>query len=99
MLRYTPHWIASARLAMPTLILFSFPFALNHLFFHYTGNAYCPKEAPFMLLSLLLLYWGSCLSYGKKSPIAASILGFLAFFAVVLLIALMSTAVQYTPFK
>jgi hypothetical protein len=72
--------------------------AVNSFCYHYPGNNYFPPNTAYLFISLVLLYSGSLLQFGRTSQIAAALKETIYFFIVMSLIALATNAVQYTPF-
>lgn len=80
------------------LVCSSIAFGLNAMLFHYPGNYYYPKEAPFVLGALCLIYFGICIQCGKQSGAAKKIREVLYLFLSMALIIIGCMAIQYTPF-
>ena len=80
------------------IVCSSIALGVNATYFHYPGNYYYPKQTPWILMILSLIYGGLCLQYGKDSPATQKIREILFLFLSMALIIIGCTAIQYTPF-
>lgn len=87
-----------------TVIIFLFSlgcccaFGVNALYFHYPGNVYYPKEAPWIFCILCLIYLGFYILWGKEASATKRAKHLLYLFLVMALIIVGCMAIQYTPF-
>lgn len=81
-----------------TFLLAIFVIAINSCYFQYPGNYYFPEHCWYLVFTLLLMYAGFVLQAGKDSQLAHCLLESIYFFFVMLLLALATTAAQFTPF-
>jgi len=70
----------------------------NALFYQFPGNNYFPPETLITLATIILIYLGCYLQFGKKSAytLGSQELGY--FFIVMCILAYASNAIQFTPF-
>lgn len=81
------------------IVLFSISAVLvNHFFFHYPGNNYLPNSAYPAGFSLLLILLGVRIYLNKTHYISELIQAVLSLYIVMAIIALLTNAVQFTPF-
>lgn len=81
------------------LLLFSLLlFLINGLYFHFPGNLYIPDAGLSAGLILILIRLGLRLTLPKDHPFTQWMKAIGAFYLVMFLIALTSTAIQFTPF-
>lgn len=73
--------------------------ALNHWFWHYPGNNYFPDNTFSSFIALLLIWQGCTLIFPPQSAITRSLREIVLFFTILCCIALMTNAIQLTPFK
>lgn len=85
-------------LSVLLILLSSLSFAINYFIYKYPGNNYFPPNVIFIGLALLLMYWGFSIQFGKLSKTALVLKESLHFFLVMAVLALTTTAAQYTPF-
>lgn len=71
---------------------------INASIYHYPGNNYFPPNTPLITFSLILIYMGTCLQFGKTSKLASTIREIITFFLVTSVLVIATNAVQYTPF-
>ena len=71
---------------------------INHCTYQYPVNNYFPPNTFSMLLSLILLYLGSILQFGKDSRVTRAGLELLFLFGIMSLVALATNATQLTPY-
>ncbi|KTC65083.1 Uncharacterised protein (plasmid) [Legionella adelaidensis] len=78
--------------------LSSLVFGVNFLFFKYPGNNYFPPNTLFIAIALLLMYFGFWLQYGKEKKITQLLKETIYFFLIMSILALTTTAAQFTPY-
>lgn len=71
---------------------------LNVHIFHYTGIKYYPKEGLQACFTVVLLYFAMHYRFGRNHSITRRTKLLLIYFAVLVLVAILTTAAQYTPF-
>ena len=72
---------------------------INAFYYHFPGNNYFPDNTPYITFSLLLMYCGFVLQFGKASQLAAIVKELVFFLLVMAVIALATNAAQLTPFS
>ena len=73
--------------------------AFNFFYSHYPGNNYSPGGIRPIILSLILVYVGLCLQFGHKSEPIKILREVFFFYIIIAVMAIATTAVQYTPFS
>lgn len=73
-------------------------FMINAGIYHYPGNNYFPPNTPLIAFSLMLIYMGTYLQFGKESKLTSTIREVISFFLVTAILVVATNAVQYTPF-
>lgn len=86
-------------IALIAILLSCLAFVINFLGFHFTGNNYYPKGSLLVGLSLVLIMLGCRLLFSNHHCCYLISRALLYFFLVMAIIALMTTAAQYTPFQ
>lgn len=81
------------------LILCFFIFFINESIYHYHGNNFFPENVPLIAVLLILFNIGLRLSFARKSNFCIIGQELFFFFGVMALIALVTNAVQLTPFQ
>jgi len=82
------------------LILLSvLAFCVNLYVYKYPGNNYFPPNVINLFIILLLIYVGCVLLFGKKSTSLAYVVEITRLYVIFSIIALATSAVQYSPFK
>lgn len=71
---------------------------LNTFVFHYTGIKYYPVGALQTCFTVILLYFATYNRFGKHNKITQMAKLLLIFFAILAVVAIITTAAQYTPF-
>ena len=94
----TLHVRSIIRSSLVVLIASIIAWIVNALYNQYPGNNYFPPHTFFIGGSLLLIYAGMLLQYGKKSQLAVIMQETIFFFMVMALLIIATNAVQYTPF-
>lgn len=74
-------------------------YLINFTVTQYPGNNYFPGNTGYVFITLLLMYAGLVILWGKTSHTAVAIKEVLYLFMVFAIIAFASNAVQFTPFK
>ena len=94
--------MSDTRCTLSTIIVLFFlsviAIAVNFFGYQYLGNNYFPPHTFYLFLTLVLMYCGLLLQFGRASQLAAIMKEVACFFLVMCLIALASNAAQYTPF-
>ena len=85
-------------LACVYLVLSLVCFLLNHQLFHFTSIKYYPQNSLQTCLTVILLYLAMYYRFGKESNITQMSKLLLFYFAILALIAMLTTAAQLTPF-
>lgn len=80
------------------ILVSSAAFLINSLTYKYPGNNYFPSGSVHAAIVLVLMYVGCCLQYGKNSQPTQILTSLLCFYSLMALIALATTAAQYTPY-
>ena len=81
------------------ILLFSaLAFSINHFWFHYFGNNYFPKDTLTAAIALLLMISGFHIQGEKYQPALRWTRELLFFYLTMSAIALLTNAIQYTPF-
>lgn len=94
-----PEQLALLPCALMLTWLAAIAMVVNQLFLHYPGCQYLPSESIYLGLILILMYAGCVLHGGKIGRLATRMQTLLCFFLILNLIALATTAVQWTPFS
>ncbi len=84
--------------AIAVVLLSIVALSINSLFYQYPGNNYFPHEGYLMLFSLVLMYSGFTLQFGRVNQLTLMLKEALYFFLVMTVIAVATNAMQYTPF-
>lgn len=84
--------------ALLICVLSTIALAINDFIYQFPGNNYFPPGMPIIATTLLLLWVGYSLQFGKDSAYAQIIREIIYFFMVVSVIALATNAIQFTPF-
>ena len=71
---------------------------INSTVMHYPGNNYFPPDSAVNILTLILIYAGLCLLFGKNTYWPTLAKEFFFFFLVISLILIATNAIQFTPF-
>ena len=71
---------------------------VNTYVYHYPGNNYFPKNAWYIAFSLILMYGGFHLQFGRNNQLTLMLREIIYFFTLMSVIALATNAAQYTPF-
>ena len=74
-------------------------FLINAFYYQYPGNLYFPSSNIFDWLIILLIWAGCILQFGKNSSISNIMKEIFHMYLLILIIAISSTAVQFTPFQ
>ena len=72
---------------------------INSFYFHYIGNNYFPTQTIPAAFVLMLVLAGSYLQFNPEHAIVLIVRELFFFYLVILSLALITDAVQYTPFK
>jgi len=80
------------------LILSAICFAINFFYTHYYGVVYLPHQVCYAALVLIFVHQGFSVLYGRNSQPAIIVREIFYFFLLMLIIAVASNAVQFTPF-
>jgi hypothetical protein len=81
------------------LVFFSFiAISINFFYYKYPGINYFPPHVIIIGFSLLLMWFGSILQFGKNHKISQTLKELIYFFLVMSVIALCTIAAQFTPF-
>lgn len=72
---------------------------INTLYYKFPGNNYFPPHATIIGVTVLLMWCGSTLQFGRKHKISNTLKELVYFFMVMSIIALTTVAVQFTPFS
>ena len=83
-----------------TIIIFSlFCFYINDKLYQFSGNQYLPADFFQSLPILALMYLASRLGFGAKSPANQFFFDFILYYSAIAMVLLLTTAVQFTPFR
>jgi hypothetical protein len=75
-----------------------FALMLNLSVYHFYGNNYFPPGTFNVFISLLLIFSGTYLTFGKENKCTKIALEFVLFFILMSILALATNAIQFTPF-
>ena len=81
------------------IVLLCIAIIINAKFYHYKGNNYIPLDYYQRVPLLLLMLLGSYLHSNSKTRLFYFLLELMILFGVILIIILMTNAVQYSPFS
>ncbi len=73
-------------------------FCVNSFGYHYPGNNYFPTHSSLFAITLVLMYGGFSLQFGRASVPARIVKEIMFYFLVMCVIAFATNAAQYTPF-
>lgn len=85
-------------IATSVLILSAICFTINSLYTHYHGVNYLPNHVSYAALVLIIIHQGFFVLYGRESQPAMIFREIFYFFLLMLIIAVASNAVQFTPY-
>jgi membrane-associated phospholipid phosphatase len=73
-------------------------FLINVIFYHYPGNNYFPPDTPYIAAILLIIYIGFSIQVGSTSQPTKIAKEIIILFVLMSILAILTNAVQYTPF-
>ncbi len=88
----------SLSLSLVIFVFASLALLYNYLQTHYIGNLYTPDKVGAYALLLVIIFLGCMLQFGFNSTITQISYRFCLVFALLFLLAYLTTAVQFTPF-
>lgn len=90
-------WTASLILVL--LICSAMGLLINHYFYQFPGNNYFPKDVLSAFIILIISFFCISIYFKRHHYLSELIQGFLQFFIVISMIALITNASQLTPFE
>ena len=92
-----PRYIISTAILLIALSVIAL--GVNAYIYHFPGNNYFPPNTWFIAFSLILMYSGFHLQFGRDNQFTVMLKEVIYFFMLMSVIALATNAAQYTPFN
>lgn len=81
------------------IFLSSIAFIINFYHSHYLGNNYFPPDTTSIAIILIIMYCGCSIQFGSTNQLSKTMKEIIIFFIMISILAILTNAVQYTPFS